>query len=125
MEEVMGMQHNLNLSDQSTTKTDLNKRLEEIGWGLFLFMIGVILLVPDERVPQGAWLIGAGLIMLGLNGVRYLNGIKVSGFTMILGVLALAAGFGGVLGVKLPLFAIFLLLLGASVILKSLFATKS
>jgi hypothetical protein len=125
MEEVMDMQHNLNLSDQSKTKTDLNKRLEEIGWGLFLFMIGVILLVPNEWVPQGAWLVGAGLIMLGLNGIRYLNGIKVSGFTMILGVLALAGGFSAVLGVKLPLFAIFLLLLGASITLKSLFATKS
>jgi len=111
-------------SNQDTQKSALNKRLEAIGWGLFLIMIGGIWLVPGEQVPQGAWLIGTGLIMLGLNGVRYLNGIKMNGFTIVLGILALAAGLGGLFGVKLPLFAILLILIGAGIILKPLIEKK-
>ncbi len=116
-----------NQDDQATSNQDtqiaLNKRLEAIGWGLFLIMIGGIWLVPDEHVPQGTWLIGAGLIMLGINWVRYLKGIKTSGFTIVLGILALLAGLGGLFGVK-PLVAILLILMGASIILKPLILKK-
>ncbi len=113
----MTRQDDQGTSNEDTQKSALNKRLEAIGWGLFLIMMGVIWLVPDEQVPQGTWLIGAGLIMLGVNGVRYLKGIKMSGFTIVLGILALAAGLGGLFGVK-PLIAILLILIGASIILK-------
>ena len=33
-------------------KHNLNKRLEEIGWALFLIMIGVIWLMPVGRLPE-------------------------------------------------------------------------
>jgi hypothetical protein len=62
--------------------------------------------------------------MLGINGARYLNGIKMSGFTIILGALALIAGLGGLVGVKLPFFAILFILIGASIILKPLIEKK-
>ncbi len=51
-------------------KTALNKRLESIGWGLFLIMLGGFALVPNQVIPKGAWSIGVGLIMLGLNAAR-------------------------------------------------------
>ncbi len=110
-------------SNQDTQKSALNKRLEAIGWGLFLIMIGGIWLAPGEWVPQGTWLIGAGLIMLGINGVRYLKGIKTSGLTVVLGILALFAGLGSLFGVK-PLVAILLILIGAGIILKPLILKK-
>jgi hypothetical protein len=119
------MQAKQDLSDQDTRNKSLNKRLEDIGWGLFLIMIGVIWLVPGAQLPHGFWLIGAAAIMLGLNAVRYLNGIKMSGFTIALGLLALAAGLGSLFGLKLPLFAILLILIGASIILKPLFEKKT
>ena len=109
---------------QDTQKAALNKRLEGIGWGLFLIMIGGILLVPNEQVPEGTWLIGAGLIMLGLNLARYLNGIRMSGFTIVLGILALASGLSDFAGVDLPLFPILLILIGASILLKPVFEGK-
>ena len=119
------MQGNQAASNQDTQKSALNKRLESIGWALFLIMIGGLWLVPDERVPKGTWLIGAGLIMLGLNGARYVSGIKMSGFTIVLGVLALAAGLGDFFGIDLPLLAILLILIGANIILKPLIKKKS
>ncbi len=109
------------LANQDDEKTALNRRLERIGWGLFFLLTGGILLVPEAQVPQGTWLIAAGIVLLGLNAVRYLNHIKMSMFTTILGVLALAGGLGGFYGVELPLLALFLILVGASIILKPVF----
>ena len=62
--------------------------------------------------------------MLGLNAARYLNGIKMSGFTIALGVLALAAGLGSLLSVKVLIFAVLLIFLGASIICKPLVERK-
>jgi hypothetical protein len=111
-------------NNQEAQVNDWNKRLESIGWALFLIMIGSHWLQPDERVPGYSWLIGAGLIMLGINGARYIKGIKMSGFTVILGTLALVAGLGSLFGVKLPLIAILFILIGASIILKLLLEKK-
>jgi hypothetical protein len=106
---------------QETKEQVLNKRLERIGWALFLVMIAGIALVPEERIPAGTWLIGVGLIMLGLNAARYLNGIRMSGFTIVLGILALGSGLGDFIGVNLPLFPILLVLIAANIILRLLF----
>src|SRR5260370_36970135 len=93
-----------------------NERLENIGWGLFLVIIGATWLAPGAQVPLGVWLIGAGLIMLGLNAVRYFGGIKTSSFTIGLGAIALAAGIASALSVKV--FGVLLILMGASIILR-------
>jgi hypothetical protein len=99
------------------SKMLLNKRLDGIGWGLFLIMIGVMWLAP-ERVAQGAWLIGTGALLLALNGIRYLKGIGVSGLTTLLGVVALAAGLAEYFGMRVPLLAICLIVIGGSILLK-------
>lgn len=115
------MQANQVFSDQLEIQNNkLNKRLEEVGWALFLITIGVIWLVPIQQLPEGLWLIVAGAIMLGINCIRYFNGIKMSGFTLILGALALIAGLGGVFAIKLPFFAVLFILLGLGIILKPL-----
>jgi len=109
---------------ETPEKQNLNKRLETIGWALFLIMIGGMGLVPATLVPGGTWLIGVGLIMLGLNVARYLSGISMSGFTIVLGILALLSGIGDFLRVQLPLFPILLILVGANILLKPLFEKK-
>jgi len=53
-------------------KNVLNHRLESIGRALFLIMIGSFWLWnPENRVPESFWLIGIGVIMLGLNAVSW------------------------------------------------------
>ena len=110
--------------NQIEQKSALNKRLEAISWALFLIMIAVLWLMPEGRVPKDAWLIGVGLIMLGLNGTRYLYGIKMSGFTIVLGIVALAYGTSSSLGANLPFFPILFLIIGASIILFPLIKKK-
>ncbi len=102
----------------------LNKRLEAIAWGLFLIMIGGLWLLPDKTVPEGAWLLGVGLIMVGLNAARYLYGIKMSGFTIFLGIVAALIGIGALVGVDLPIFPILIILWGLSVVLEPFLKKK-
>lgn len=99
-------------------KAALNKRLETIFWGLFLIMLGGWALIPDETIPKGAWSIGVGLLLLGLNAVRYMNHMRMSGFTTILGVLSLLGGIGDILGWADLNGAVLLIILGAYLILK-------
>lgn len=102
----------------------LNKRLEAMGWGFFLIMLGGFSLVPGDVVSKGYWSIGLGLIMLGLNGARYYYGIKMSGFTTFIGVLSLLTGVTQLLGFSTLDGALFLILLGAYLLLKPWFERK-
>jgi len=106
---------------QNPEKTALNKRLESIGWGLFLIMLGGFSLVPNETIPEGLWSIGVGVIMLGLNVTRYFYKIKMSGFTTFLGILSLLGGIAELLGVTSLQGALLLIILGADLILKPWF----
>lgn len=104
------------------SKQDLDRRLERAGWALFLIMIGGLMLLPS--VPGGTWLVGAGLIMLGLNLARYVNGIPISTFTAVVGSLAVLVGLADFAGIDLPLLPIILILIGANLIFRSLTERK-
>jgi hypothetical protein len=102
-------------------KVAMNKRLETVGWGLFLVMLGGFALVPNEQVPSGWWSIGVGLIFLGLNAARYFNGIRMSGFTTFLGLIALLGGIAELIWKTSLEGALLLILLGAYLLLKPWF----
>ncbi len=108
----------------SEQKKELDRRLDSIGWGLFLVMIGCLWLVPEETFPDGTWLIGAGAIILVLMGVRILYEIKLNGIWLVIGVIALAFGISSVSGIDIPVFPILIILFGASIIVNILFKKK-
>ncbi|MGD8795028.1 MAG: hypothetical protein PVF47_20940, partial [Anaerolineae bacterium] len=81
-------------------KAALNRRLEMIGWGCFLIMLGGFILVPHTVVAKGFWSIGVGVIMLGLNAARYALNIRMSGFTTFLGIISLVGGILQLLGLE-------------------------
>ena len=109
---------------QTGDRHALDKRLESLGWGLFLIMIGGLWLMPDDSLPEGTGLIGTGLIILGLAAVRYVNDIQVSRFWTSLGVIALGVGTGEVLGLDIPVVPILLIIIGAAILLKPLIRRK-
>ena len=102
-------------------KAAFNKRLETVFWGLFLIMLAGWWLIPDETAPKGLWSIGVGLLLLGLNAVRYFSKIKMSGFTTFLGILSLLGGIIELTGVANLNGALLLIVLGAYLILKPWF----
>jgi hypothetical protein len=109
-------------------KAALNKRLETIAWGCFLILWAGSMFwktaVPNTPLPEGVWSIGVGLIFLGLNLARYLNKIRMSGFTTFLGVLSVVGGVVQLFGVKGLEGAFLLLILGAYLVLKPWFEKR-
>ena len=101
-------------------EAQLDHRLSDIGWGLLFVLTGVIWMAPAPQVPEGAWLFGVAAILIGVNVVRYLKHIAISAFSLVLGVLALLAAVGQFWSVDLPLLAICLVVIGASLVLKPL-----
>ena len=89
---------------------------DAVTWALFFIWWGITELV---KFPQGTAAIGIGLILLGLNVARSLNGLPANGVTVTLGILALVWGglelAGSLLSLpfELPVFAIVLVVLGA------------
>ena len=81
-------------------------------WG----RMAAIWLVPVERVPEGAALLGVAAILLGVNVIRYLNRIAVSGCSFVLGVAALLAAFSRIWRTELLALAIGLLIISASLV---------
>ncbi|NQT65126.1 MAG: hypothetical protein HQ554_02995 [FCB group bacterium] len=96
-------------------KRELEK-YEKIGWGLFLVMLGAICLFPDSIVPEGTFMFGVGIILLGINFIKYTKGYRVNGFTIFLGVVALVAGLSSLLGRSVDIFPLILILWGISII---------
>jgi hypothetical protein len=100
----------------------LDRRLHDVGWGLLLMLTGLLWLLPADRVPESAWLLGVAAILLGVNVVRYLRHIAVSAFSVVLGLAALVAAGSRAWRTDVPVLAICLLLIGASLIAKPFFA---
>ena len=112
---------------QDPEKVALNKRLVLIGWGFFLiFLVGFIVAsifgyhdqVNNIFWSIGIWSIGVGVILLGLNLTRYFYKIKMSGFTTILGILALTSGVAQIFGLVAYEWIFLLILLAAYLILR-------
>jgi hypothetical protein len=102
-------------------KAALNKRLETIGWGCFLIMLGGFILVPGDVIARGVWSLGVGVIMLGLNAARYFYGIRMSGFTTFLGVISLIGGVLQLAGLEEIEGAFLLIILGLALLGRPLF----
>ncbi len=67
-----------------------NRKYNAIGWGLLFILWGITILF--DSVPFGVGVLGTGLILLGANGARALNGLPAKEDNTVLGILALSWG---------------------------------
>jgi len=95
-----------------------NKTLDSLAWGLFIILIGVGWYVGAAyEMDTGAYIaLGVGLILIGLNLARSQLGIKISKFSLFVGLVALAIGVAGILGYALDLFLTVIILIGLFII---------
>ncbi len=102
----------------------LNHKLETVAWAAFFIWWGITELF--QALPPGIGALGIGAILLGLNAARRQYGLAASGFTITLGVLALVLGglelTGALLHLpfELPVFAILLIVLGVTILVREL-----
>ncbi len=98
----------------------INRNFESIAWGALFIWWGITELIPS--LPDGTGAIGIGLILIGVNIARLLNGLPTSRFSSTLGILALVWGGLELAGVllslpfEIPIFAILLMVLGAIIL---------
>jgi hypothetical protein len=101
-----------------------NRDYETIAWGLLLVWWG-LRWWPLVSLPNGVGLLGTGVILLGLNVIRSLNGVPARNVTTILGFLALV--FGGLLLAReilnvpfeIPVFEILLIAFGGLLLVRA------
>jgi hypothetical protein len=105
---------------RSNEQEFVRRRVEAVGWGLLLALTGGVLLMSNQYLAKVAWLMGVGLVLLGANAVRYLNGMRMQTANFVLGGIALAGGVAAVFGISLPLIPILLIVFGASLLVSPL-----
>lgn len=98
-------------------KISLNAQIDAIGWALFFMLTGTLLLLPEGIAPEGTWLTGVGLILVGETAVRYLSGLKMDGFSTPLGLVALGTGLGEMIFNVDLFFPVLFLVIGATIFL--------
>jgi uncharacterized membrane protein len=101
-----------------TEKSPTNKSLDALAWGLFIVLIGVGWYVGSAyKMDTGPYIaLGVGLILVGLNLTRMQMGIKISKFSLFVGLVALAIGVAGIFGYALDLFLTVIILIGLFII---------
>ncbi len=108
-----------NSTDKGEDRVAMERFLDDVGWGALFITVGALWLVPAGQLPSGTWMIAIGVILLVLNVARYMLRIRVNGFTMIAGTVALLAGVGAAFAVDLPIFPIALVVIGVCLLLGS------
>ena len=102
----------------------LDGTLQAVAWGALFIWWGITEMV--EGLPQGTGAIGIGVILLGLNAVRRLQGAPISMFSITLGFLALVMGglelanSSMLLPFELPVFPTLLIALGVLIVAREL-----
>ena len=109
------------MTKTKSSKWVTDQQLRNIAWALFLIMMGGLWLLPNAWIPSGAWAIGVGLLLLGLNAARHYFGIPICLSTVTIGLVALVCGMSGFFWLGLPLLPILLILFGASLLLNGRF----
>jgi hypothetical protein len=96
-------------------RKQLDARVDGAGWGLFFVMSGAMLLAPG--LPDGTWLTGVGVLLIGLSALRAMLGLPVSTFGVIVAGVVVATGVGVIAGVAVPWFALLLVLCGVALVI--------
>ena len=107
-------------NSQATAANQLDRRLNDIGWGLLLMLTGTLWLLPTAA-PPGTWLFGVAVILVGVNVARYMKHIAVNGFSLAVGIAAFVAAVSQLWRTDPPLVAIFLLVIGLSLVARPVF----
>jgi hypothetical protein len=117
------MTNELHMNQDAPATHGLGKRMNEVACALFLIMSGALWLAPEVWAPEGAWLIGVGLILLGLNLARRLYQLRINAFGIVVGLSALVAGIVQVMGVQFRFVPLLLVVLGTVMIINAGFRT--
>jgi phage shock protein PspC (stress-responsive transcriptional regulator) len=107
--------------------TTSGRTLTALAWGLFFILVGGAWIYGETyRVDTGTIIaIGVGLILIGLNLARSSTGIRMSKFSLALGILALLIGLARYYGMKLDVIPLIIILIGLFIVAEALARKKA
>jgi hypothetical protein len=91
----------------------LARKLDAVGWALFLIWIGIVLLA---KTSSSVALVGIGIIILGVQVARVFLKLTLEGFWFVVGLLFLVGGIWQMVGARFPLVPILLIVAGVALI---------
>ncbi len=99
-----------------------NKVLDGLAWGSFFILLGLVWFISASySIDAGAYVaVGIGLILIGINLIRLNVGIKVSKFSLFIGLIAFALGGAAIIGYSLPLVPMIIILIGLFIVAEGL-----
>ncbi len=103
-------------------KSTTNRVLDAIAWGVFAVLLGAGWMASSYyQVDTGIYVaLGVGFILITLNVVRIALGVRVSRFSLFIGLLALALSGTGLLGFALPFVPTVVVLVGLFIVAEAL-----
>lgn len=104
---------------------NVDSRFQTVAWGIIIILFGVLSLVPGNQTSF--FVLGIGIILLGLNILRSINSIPINGFSTALGIVSLILGgiallrpiLGWKTPLELPFFPILLIVFGLYLLITS------
>jgi hypothetical protein len=103
-----------------TREKEVNRRLDTIGWGTLLVIVGLSALAGTAPgwswFSEHGWMIAVGGLLIGINAYRLSIGLAISWFTTILGAFAVAGGVADLTGVDLPIGPGLLIVFGVAIV---------
>ena len=108
---------NNNQTLESAQRSELTRKLESIGWGLFFLWMGIALF---GHIGWGVGLLGVGIITLGAQAARKYFGLKLEGFWVAVGFLFVVGGSCRLVNVQLGLLPILCIVAGVALLVSTL-----
>jgi hypothetical protein len=108
---------------QNTNRSIIdNKVLDGLAWGSFFIVLGLVWFISaNYSIDAGQYVaVGVGIILIGINLIRLGVGIKVSKFSLFIGLIAFALGGAGIIGISLPLVPMVIILIGLFIVAEGL-----
>jgi hypothetical protein len=93
---------------------DVARKLDAVGWGLFLIWLGIVLLA---KAQTSVALLGIGIIMLGVQLARLVLKIKWEGFWFVVGLLFIIGSLWQLANTRIELIPILLIAAGLALVL--------
>ena len=100
---------NNNQTLESAQRSELTRKLESIGWGLFFLWMGIALF---GHIGWGVGLLGVGIITLGTQAARKYFELKLEGFWIGVGFFFVAGGIWKLFRVQIGLVPILCIIAG-------------
>jgi hypothetical protein len=102
--------------------TTSGRTLTTLAWGLFFILVGGAWIYGEAyRIDTGTVIaIGVGLILVGLNLARSRIGIRMSNFSLGIGILALLIGLARYYGLSVDILPLIIILIGLFIVAEAI-----